>query len=218
MIDKLALGLLMGVSSTFAFAQTDIQAPQNDGYSQDSRGAVTRSGFGLCWRSGSWTADDAVAGCDGALKPPIPNPIAPDMKNILASEAVADKRCDFTVTLKSGETFASGQSVLNEKAKKRLADTVLPQLAKCQTITDMTITGHTDNIGAAEANRHLSEKRATSVAAFLKSHGVTAPVNIHGAGETQPLVNCHSGMSRAKLITCLAPNRRVQIQVQGTQK
>lgn len=217
MIDKLALGLLMGVSSTFAFAQTDIQAPQNNGYNQDSRGAVTRSEFGLCWRSGSWTADDAVAGCDGALKPPIPNPIAPEVKNILASEAV-DKPCDFTITLESGETFASGQAILNAKAKKRLADTVLPQLAKCQSIADMTITGHTDNIGAAEANRHLSEKRAASVAGFLKSHGVTAPINIHGAGETQPLVNCHAGTSRAKLISCLAPNRRVQIQVHGTQK
>lgn len=217
MIDKLALGLLMGVSSTFAFAQTDIQAPQNNGYNQDSRGAVTRSGFGLCWRSGSWTATDAVAGCDGALKPPIPNPIAPEVKNILASEAV-DKPCDFTVTLESGETFASGQAILNAKAKKRLVDTVLPQLAKCQSIADMTITGHTDNIGAAEANRHLSEKRAASVAGFLKSHGVTAPINIHGAGETQPLVNCHAGMSRTRLISCLAPNRRVQIQVHGTQK
>ncbi|HEY6772662.1 MAG TPA: OmpA family protein [Oxalicibacterium sp.] len=217
MIDKLALGLLMGVSSTFAFAQTDIQAPQNNGYNQDSRGAVTRSGFGLCWRSGSWTATDAVAGCDGALKPPIPNPIAPEVKNILASEAV-DKPCDFAVTLESGETFASGQAILNAKAKKRLADTVLPQLAKCQSIADMTITGHTDNIGAAEANRHLSEKRAASVAGFLKSHGVTTPINIHGAGETQPLLNCHAGMSRTRLISCLAPNRRVQIQVHGTQK
>lgn len=218
MIEKLALGLLMGVTSTFAFAQTDIQAPQNDGYSQDSRGAVTRSGFGLCWRSGSWTATDAVAGCDGALKPPIPNPIAPDVKNILASEQVADKPCDFTVTLESGETFASGQAALNKKAKKRLTDTVLPKLAKCQSITDMTITGHTDNIGAAEANRRLSEKRAASVASFLQSHGVAAPINIHGAGETQPVVNCRTGMSQAKLIACLAPNRRVQIQVHGTQK
>lgn len=216
MIDKLALGLLMGVSSTFAFAQTDIQAPQNDGYSQDSRGTVTRSEFGLCWRSGSWTADDAVAGCDGALKPPIPNPIAPEVKNILTSAPVADKRCDFTVTLESGETFASGQSVLNEKAKKRLADTLLPKLAKCQSVAEVTITGHTDNIGAAETNRRLSEKRAASVADFLQAHGIIVPINVLAAGETQPLVNCQAGMNRAKLIACLAPNRRVQIQVQGT--
>lgn len=217
MIDKLALGLLMGVTSAFAFSQTDIQAPQNDGYNQDSRGTVTRSGFGLCWRSGSWSSDDAVAGCDGALQPPIPNPIAPDVKNNLATDPSLAKRCDFTISLESGETFALGKATLNAKAKHRISDTVLPKLSQCGVINAITITGHTDNIGSAEANRKLSEKRAAAVAHFLQSHGVSAPITTYGAGETQPLIKCDA-QSQSKLTECLAPNRRVEIQAHGTQK
>lgn len=218
MINKLALGFLMGTSSMCVFAQTtDIQVPQNDGYSQDSRGTVPRSGYGLCWRSGTWTPDDAVTGCDGALKSPIPNPIAPEVQNSLGNEQSA-KRCDFTATLESGQTFAFGKAILNAQAKKRLADSLLPQLAQCKSITSLTITGHTDNIGSHQANQQLSEKRALAVAAFLKSHGVTAPMHTHGAGETQPITSCDSILPISSRITCLAPNRRVLLDVQGTQK
>lgn len=217
MIDKLALGLLMGVTSAFAFSQTDIQAPQNDGYNQDSRGTVTRSGFGLCWRSGSWSSDDAVAGCDGALQSPIPNPIAPDVKNSLATEPSVVKRCDFAISLESGETFAVGKAVLNDQAKHRISDAVLSKLGQCGAISNITVTGHTDDIGSAEANRKLSEKRAAAVAHFLQSRGISAPITTYGAGETQPLIKCDTQL-RSKLTECLAPNRRVEIQVRGTQK
>ena len=62
MINKVVLGLLLGASTSYVAAQTDIQVPPNNAYAQDSRGVVTRSAFGLCWRSGSWTPGDAVAG------------------------------------------------------------------------------------------------------------------------------------------------------------
>lgn len=217
MINKLALGFLMGASSVCVFAQTtDIQT-SNDGYNQDSRGAVTRSGFGLCWRSGTWTADDAIAGCDGALKSPIPNPIAPEVKSNLEG-AQPERRCDFTATLESGQTFSSGKSVLNEQAKKRINNDILPKLAQCKTITSFTITGHTDHIGSREANQQLSEKRASAVANYLKQKGVNTPINVLGAGDTQALTSCDKKLSKKQLNVCLAPNRRVSVEIHGLQK
>lgn len=217
MINKLALGFLMGASSICAFAQTtDIQT-SNDGYNQDSRGTVTRSGFGLCWRSGTWTGDDAIAGCDGALTPPIPNPIAPEVKNNLEG-AQSVRPCDFTATLESGQTFSSGKSVLNESAKKRINDDILPKLAQCKTITSFTITGHTDHIGSRQSNQQLSEKRANAVANYIKQKGIDTPIDIYGAGDTQALTSCDKKLSKSQLNNCLAANRRVSIEIHGLQK
>lgn len=219
MINKLALGFLMGASSVCVFAQTtDIQIP-NDGYNQDSRGAVTRSGYGLCWRSGTWTPNDAVAGCDGALKSPIPNPIAPEVKNNLEGAQPITQRCDFTATLENGQTFASGKAVLNEQAKKRIAADILPRLTQCKTITGFVITGHTDYIGSRQSNQQLSEKRAVAVANYLKEKGIDRSIiSVYGAGDTQALNSCDKKLPAPQLISCLAPNRRVSIEVHGIKK
>ena len=42
MINKVVLGLLLGASASYVAAQTDIQVPANNAYTQDSRGVVTR--------------------------------------------------------------------------------------------------------------------------------------------------------------------------------
>jgi OmpA-OmpF porin, OOP family len=74
MLDKLALGFIIGATAASAFAQTvsNIQAdPSGSAYLQDGRGGVVRSSFGLCWRTGYWTQSDSVAGCDGELVVPV---------------------------------------------------------------------------------------------------------------------------------------------------
>lgn len=49
-------------------ALADKVAPK--GYLVDSSNDVVKSGFGLCWRTGTWTPADAVVeGCDDMLKP-----------------------------------------------------------------------------------------------------------------------------------------------------
>ncbi len=221
MINKLALGFLMGASSVCVFAQTsDVQVPPNDGYSQDVRGTVTRSAYGLCWRSGSWTDDDAVAGCDGALKSPIPNPIAPEIATNAGRDQLTlpTKRCDFTATLEDDQTFSFGKTTLNNQARKRIRDDILPKLAQCKTVTGIAITGHTDSIGTRRSKQKLSEKRAEAVAAYLRENGVATAMHALGASDTQPLVSCNNKMAREKLVACLAPNRRVFIKVNGGQK
>ena len=215
MINKLALVALVGAASPYVTAQTnaDISAPSSHSYNQNSSGVITRSAFGLCWRSGSWTENDAIAGCDGALASPIPNPTAPDLALNKAVPALAAKPCDFTFVLGSDQTFAFNKAELNNAAKRRIERDVLPRLAECKNIERITITGHTDNLGSTHSNQILSEKRAKSVADYLKSKGNLGTMNVIGAGSSQALKSCNEKLAHSKLINCLAPNRRVLIEV-----
>ncbi len=225
MIKNLALGLLVGAASSYVAAQTisDIKIPPNNSYSQDSRGIVTRSAYGLCWRSGNWAPDDAIPGCDGALLPPIPNPTAPEMvsrtENIAQADTVLTTNpCNFTLTLESDQIFAFNSALLNKSAKQRIEHEVLPKLAKCNALESITITGHTDILGSRHLNQAFSEKRAASVADHLKAHGVTTAIKIIGAGEKLAIKACGEKLKRAELLACLATNRRVLIDVHGAQK
>lgn len=218
MMNKTAFVLLLGVISSSAIAQDNVPLTSGNGYTQDSNGNIPRSDFGLCWRSGDWTPADALPGCDGALKPPVPNPIAPEVKNNLeAAEPVV--RCDFSVTLPSDATFAFGLATPNAKARQYLATEVAPRLATCQTVESVTVTGHTDRIGNARANQALSEKRAAHIAALLqKETDRNIAMTITGVGSNESRSHCSRQTSKAKLISCLAPDRRVEITVRGSSK
>lgn len=222
MLNKIAFGLVFGSAAVGAFSQTitDIQAkPGNSAYMQDARGVVVRSPFGLCWRTGYWTPADAVAGCDGQLAPPIAKVTAPTIQVAPAvAAAAAPKRCDFAVTLTNDQTFLFNKAVLANPAKKRIDDEVLSKLGACAKIDIVIVTGHTDRIGSQQYNQRLSEKRADTVAAYLKAKGVSARIDTLGAGKTQPVKSCDDKLGRKKLVACLAPNRRVVIEARGQAK
>ncbi|HGH4623769.1 TPA: OmpA family protein [Enterobacter cloacae] len=75
------------------------------------------------------------------------------------------------------------------------------------------ITGHTDRIGNKESNLYLSKQRAESVKAILVDNGIPASIiQTRGAGDNEPRVFCEGEKSDA-LIECLAPNRRMTINV-----
>ena len=55
--------------------------------------------------------------------------------------------------------------------------------------------------------------------AYLLGKGVKAAnVETMGAGKTQPIKSCDDKLGRKKLIECLAPNRRVTVDVKGPAK
>lgn len=65
--------------------------------------------------------------------------------------------------------------------------------------------GHTDNVGAAEANQKLSEARAQSVAAALGQRGIAANrLAAKGYGQSAPVADNRSEEGRAR-------NRRVEL-------
>lgn len=216
-----AFAILLSVCAGSVLAQTfsDIQAKQgNSTYLQDSRGVIVRSPFGLCWRTGSWTPADAIPGCDGDLIPPVANPIAPPIAGTAPAAPApipAPQPCDFSVTLGSDESFAFNKAVLSSNAKTRIDNEVMSKLASCTKLDMIVVTGHADRLGSQQYNQKLSEQRADSVAAYLKSKGIRAQLNTSGAGKTQPVKACDAKLTRKQLIDCLAPNRRVVIEARG---
>jgi len=79
---------------------------------------------------------------------------------------------------------------------------------------EILVTGHTDRIGDADYNQLLSERRAQAVGEFLGRRGVVRDwMSVQGRGETDPLVICLGEQVDQALRDCLAPNRRVTVEV-----
>jgi len=78
--------------------------------------------------------------------------------------------------------------------------------------TNIEVQGHTDNKGTEGYNQDLSEKRAASVAAYLKSHSISSSrISTKGFGETAPKYSNESGDGQSK-------NRRVDFLVTANEK
>jgi OOP family OmpA-OmpF porin len=235
---RLASASLLMLASLSAMAQSKdiVVDPKGDvPYVTDQRNVVVKSGTDLCWRTGSWTpgaATDAKAGelpvaceCDkdvvGADKcvPASARAAAPAPAAVAAAPAVAPAKCDFSVTLAADSTFAFNKAALTKSAKVNLDNAVIAKLGACASVQSVIITGHTDRLGAQSYNQKLSEKRASAVQSYLASKGLKAEhVETMGAGKTQPTKSCDDKLGRKKLIACLAPNRRVTIDVKGPAK
>lgn len=83
------------------------------------------------------------------------------------------------------------------------------------------VSGYTDRIGSDASNLKLSQRRAESVANYMVSKGVNpANVTAVGYGEANPVTGntCDAVQGRKALIACLAPDRRVELQVQGSKE
>jgi OOP family OmpA-OmpF porin len=77
------------------------------------------------------------------------------------------------------------------------------------------VTGHSDRIGSDKNNLIISERRSEAVKQYLKTNGVSELIiKSLSKGPSEPLVYCEN-KDRALLIQCLAPNRRVTIDVKG---
>lgn len=78
------------------------------------------------------------------------------------------------------------------------------------------VIGYTDRLGSADYNQTLSERRAATVRDYLAGKGVASErIDAEGRGEADPVKTCGDS-NRAKLIACLAPNRRVVVEAAGT--
>ena len=232
---RLTAAALLMLASVGATAQTKdiVVDPKGDvPYVIDQRNAVVKSGSDLCWRTGTWTpgaATDTKAGelpvaceCDkdvvGADKCAPATARAVAAAPVAAAPAAASK-CDFSVSLAADSTFAFNKAVLTKSARANLDNAVIGKLGTCAEVKSVIITGHTDRLGSQLYNQKLSEKRANAVQSYLTGKGVKADViDTMGAGKTQPIKSCDDKLGRKALIECLAPNRRVTVDVKGPAK
>lgn len=221
------VSVLIGMSAASALAQV----VNNDAYVIDQRGVVARSGLGLCWRTAEWTPAKAIAECDPDLvkkaePAPLPEsgavvtPIAAPMPKPAEAPQPAPK-CNFGAALAADTTFAFGKSELTPAARNQLDALVKNANGRCGKVSAVRVVGHTDSIGSDKANQKLSELRAAAVKSYLQGKGMKpASFEAVGMGESQPLgkVSCAKNLPKAKMVECLAPNRRVVISVQGVDK
>nr|WP_246542223.1 OmpA family protein [Collimonas antrihumi] len=128
--------------------------------------------------------------------------------------ATVRAQCNINVTLASDQNFSFGKATLTSAVKQRIDQEVVAKMTNCASADLILVTGHTDRLGNEKDNRKLSVQRATNVANYLKSKGITNKMEIVGAGASDPVLNCSNNLSRKKLVSCLSPNRRVVIKVQ----
>jgi OmpA-OmpF porin, OOP family len=204
----------------YAPLTTDIQAPKPySAYVQDSRGVITRSPFGLCWRTGYWTPADAAPGCDAPLcvepehlengkcvappPPPVAEAPTPAPAAVPAPVPTSEK-----VSYSADAFFDFDKAVLKPGGQAALDDLV--SRLKDINLEVIIAVGHTDSVGTDAYNQKLSVRRAEAVKSYLQGKGVeSSRIYTEGKGESQPVADNKTAEGRAK-------NRRVEIEVVGT--
>ncbi|MCR3755281.1 MAG: outer membrane porin A [Sodalis sp. Psp] len=121
-------------------------------------------------------------------------------------------------TLKSGVLFNFDKFTLKSEGQQAL-DQLYSQLNSMDPKDGSVIVlGYTDRIGSDIYNQKLSQDRAQSVVNYLVSKGVLSDkISARGMGKSNPVTGstCDNVKGRALVISCLSPDRRVEIEVKG---
>jgi OOP family OmpA-OmpF porin len=169
----------------------------------------------------------ASAPCDPVLKMaaaptpaamPTPAAVAPAAlmppANVVVVAPMAQK-----ISFSGDALFGFDKAVLRPESQT-LLDGLVTQVNGASYDT-IVVTGHTDRFGSSAYNQKLSEQRAQSVKSYLVSKNIQANrIDAIGKGETQPMTKSGDckGAQTAKLIACLQPDRRVDIEMTGSKK
>jgi OOP family OmpA-OmpF porin len=215
------------------------------GYVTHPETGVVMNPYGLCWRSGTWTQEQAVSRCDAVpqaaapIAPPVaaeqpapapvarvvepepkaapapvqaePQPIAPAPVPVAARPAAPER-----VTLSADLLFAFNSATLKDAGKDKL-DQLAARL-RGTSVDEIKIVGHADRIGSSAYNQRISEERAAAVKEYLQKTAAVQNIRTAGMGKSQPVTGdaCKAVQLKAKLIDCLQPDRRVDIEIFGT--
>ena len=121
-----------------------------------------------------------------------------------------------SVRLSADALFDFDSSTLRAGAEPALDDLVT-KIKRHGVDSSVAITGYTDRLGNAAYNQRLSLARAQTVRDYLvQTGGIPASrIRVAGRGEANPVSSCASGLSRSALISCLQPDRRVEVSIGG---
>jgi OOP family OmpA-OmpF porin len=222
--NKALFGVIPAIAIGMIAVNASAQSSESTtGYLTEQRGGVVKTAFGVCWRTGYWTPAMAIAECDPDLvkkpEPPKPAPVivppkpaAPPPPPPPPPKITTEK-----VTMAADALFDFNKADLKADGKSKLDDLV--GKLKAISLEVVIAIGHADRFGTDKYNNVLSLKRADAVKSYLVSKGIE-PNRIYteGKGKKQPITKpgqC-KGAKSAKVIACLQPDRRVEIEVVGT--
>ena len=219
---------LTGAAVAFALAAlagtTQAGVP---GYVANSSNQIWTSPFGLCWKTTDWTPEKAAAPCDAVrrVEAPVPPPVAvapppapapaPAPTPLVTAPPPPPPVIE-QISLSSDVLFEFNKADLRPAGQQKL-DEISDRL-KGANVQLINAIGHADRIGSDDYNKQLSEKRAAAVKEYLAQKGVEqTKVRSEGRGESEPVTGdqCKGNKPNAKLIACLQPDRRVDIEVRG---
>ena len=123
------------------------------------------------------------------------------------------------VTFAADSLFDFDKSVIKPAGKQAL-DKLAADLRDTR-FELVTVTGHTDRLGSHAYNLKLSARRAEAVKAYLaQAAGISADkitaTGVNGANPVTNPADCKGNKPTPKLIACLQPDRRVDVEVTGT--
>ena len=189
-------------------------------------GAVTNAA-GQCWRTGDWTPAMAISPCDPvaraaepvapvAVTPAPPPPPAPVAAAPAPAPTVIEK-----VDLSTDVLFEFNKATLMPAGQQRLDD--VAKSAQGANVEQVRIVGHADRIGSEKYNQDLSERRAQAVRDYFAQKGADSQrIRAEGKGESEPVTGNQCDKlgkkANAKLISCLQPDRRVEIELLGSRE
>lgn len=133
------------------------------------------------------------------------------LKNINDIESTSADKADYSAEAKevvaSGEwkiNFNTGSAEISNSSSKEV-EKIYNLLVQAEN-TKLTIVGHTDNVGNADANLALSKSRAEAVVDYLKQKGIPASrfQLVDGKGQSDPVADNNTASGKAS-------NRRVVI-------
>lgn len=132
----------------------------------------------------------------------------PTVPGVAANKGCPEIKSDVKILFQKalqGIQFEPGKTII-KKTSYDILDKISKVLVENPTYL-VEIRGHTDNVGKADANLLISEKRAAAVKDYLISKGVQAErMTSHGFGDTQPVASNKTSKGRAS-------NRRVEFVV-----
>jgi OOP family OmpA-OmpF porin len=225
MIRRLALATALAAIGSTAFAQNPGIA--GSGYVTSAGRDTATGAFGQCVRTGYWSEALAAAPCDAtprASAPPVPVAQQEPVPQVAAAPIPpAPAPLLEKVTLSSDVLFEFNKASLRPEGKQKL-DELATRIGDAN-VQEIVATGHADRISSEEYNQKLSEERANAVKVYLADKGLDPQlVKAEGKGESEPVTgDACSKMGREnaknrKLVQCLQPDRRVEIEVFGTRE
>jgi OOP family OmpA-OmpF porin len=218
--------LKVGVGMQYAFTPNLLLRAEAERYSikdgLDTHGDVNVFSMSLVFPFGRQAREKVAVAAPVYVAPaPAPMPVTPPPAPIAMAPVappppapVMPKRVQFS----ADSLFGFDQSGMRPDGRAAL-DTFSQEL-KGSTYSQVRVEGNTDRLGTSEYNQKLSLQRAEAVKQYLVTNsGLDASkVSAIGRGETNPVTqpeDCKGNKATPALITCLQPDRRVDVEVEA---
>jgi len=152
----------------------------------------------------------AVGGTAGALIGHHMDKQAAEMREDMKDAKIERIGEGIKITFDSGILFAIDSSDLHSTARQNIES--LAKVLNKYPDTNILVEGDTDNTGTEEYNQMLSERRAQSVADYLKGQGIPGSrITTVGLGELNPVASNETEYGRSL-------NRRVEVAIFANDK